>query len=230
VFSFTSRLLVNAQFMDVRIMRERLDLVVPSRQCGHLVQPRAQPPWSLRSPQTYGCGQYDKKDLLDFIQNVAVHGGIADTEHQQVRLAYNHLDVRLRMTLVEPGEKAALPEFVDQINQRKRDWFDRNDSDNELVIPRHTSVGYMEVFDEQECYMIDPSAATYLNNSATNTGYSYSEVAQDGPPTRSSRVIRPSPSTWCPNNVTPGKPIKVFFGSIVMFFDRRPNTSRIWAR
>ena len=157
VFSFTNRLKVKAQFVNVRKMREQLDECLLGQAdtwynqelnhlqrmglrvgdgikewCDALEARFRQPPGqSLRQLEAvhYTLSDvYDRKDPLDFVQKVVVHGinsGIAKTEQQQAQLAYNHIDVRLRMTLAEPKGSTTLSEFIEQINQRKHDWFDR---------------------------------------------------------------------------------------------------------
>lgn len=158
VFSFTNRLKVKAQFVKVRHMRERLDECLLGRadtwynqELNHLQrvglradgdgikewcnalearfrQPPGQSLRQLEAVQYTISDAYNRKDPLDFVQKVVVHGmnsGMATSEYQQVLLIYNHLDVRLRMTLVEPKTSTTLSEFIDQINQRKHDWFDR---------------------------------------------------------------------------------------------------------
>jgi hypothetical protein len=148
VYSFTNRLRVKAQFIDPRAMKERLDECLLgsadawyNQELNHLQrlglragngieewckalearfkQPPGQSLRSLEALQYTVADVYDRKDPLDFIQKVVIHGlnsGIASTENQQVLLAYNHLDVRLRMTLVEPNEHTTLSAFVNQIN------------------------------------------------------------------------------------------------------------------
>jgi hypothetical protein len=130
VFSFTNRLKVKAQSVNVRNMRERLDECFLRRAdtwrvhmqelnhlqrlglradgdgirewCDALETRFRQPPRSLRQLEAvlYTTSDvYDRKDPLDFVQTVVVCG-IAKTEQQQAQLAYNHIDVWLRMTLV----------------------------------------------------------------------------------------------------------------------------------
>jgi hypothetical protein len=191
VFSFTNRLRVKAHFMDLRILRERLDECLLGRAdtwynqeldhlrriglradetgitewCKALETRFRQPPGQslriLEALQYTLSDVYDQKDPLDFIQKIVVHGinsGIAVAEHQQAQLAYNHFDVRLRMTLTEPTNQTPLSAFIDQVNQRKHQWFDRyrrreprqrytsktpGKSDDQFK-PRNTSGGYRE--------------------------------------------------------------------------------------
>lgn len=92
---------------------------------------RAPPTQSLKDLENlkYSLADvYQRRDPIDYIQKIVIHGlnsGLATTEALQAKLAYNHMDVRLRMTLTEPHDRTTLSVFVDQVNQRKTDWYDR---------------------------------------------------------------------------------------------------------
>jgi hypothetical protein len=157
-FSFTNRLKAKAQFVNVHNMREQLNECLLGRadtwhnqELNHLprlglradgngirewcdaleARFKQAPGQSLRqleAAQYTISDAYDRKDPLDFVQTVVVHGinsGIAKTEQQQAQLAYNHIDVWLRVTLAKPKGSTTPSEFIEQINQKKHDWFDR---------------------------------------------------------------------------------------------------------
>ena len=70
----------------------------------------------------------DGKDPIAYLQNVFVlaqNAGMAFTDAQQVYLAYEHMDVHLRMTLPKPDQHTTISDFVQTVTELHRDWVER---------------------------------------------------------------------------------------------------------
>lgn len=68
-----------------------------------------------------------RKDPEEYIQQVVINGknaGTATTETAQVMMAYNHLDVQLRILLPQPALNTTLSEFMVYVQKAKANWFD----------------------------------------------------------------------------------------------------------
>lgn len=68
-----------------------------------------------------------RKDPVDYIQNVVLHGknaGIAADDRSQVLLAYEHMDGELRLHLPVPNDKLTIEGLIQAINAQKNIWFD----------------------------------------------------------------------------------------------------------
>ena len=68
-----------------------------------------------------------RKDPEEYVQEIVVNGknaGTATTEASQVMMAYNHLDVQLRILLPQPMLHTTLSEFLVNIQKAKANWFD----------------------------------------------------------------------------------------------------------
>ncbi|KAL8634489.1 MAG: hypothetical protein Q9228_007916, partial [Teloschistes exilis] len=70
----------------------------------------------------------NRKDPADYIATIVVNGknsGIAEKDHAQVLLAYNHMDSVLRDHLTAPHSESTIEALLDELRVRKENWFDR---------------------------------------------------------------------------------------------------------
>lgn len=68
-----------------------------------------------------------RKDPEEYVQQIILNGknaGTATTEAAQVMMAYNHMDVQLRVLLAQPTADATISSFLKYVQAAKPNWFD----------------------------------------------------------------------------------------------------------